>query len=396
MKKKILSLITTVTFLISGSVCLFVNAKAVEPTGTITVTVIDEETNELFTEEKLLDENGEYVRNFTVYDVSPFCSWSSAEKNPYTITGLATDKTYVIEHTPVIFGDDEYYHAEPVFISLKDGDSDKEVTIYMKDMLKSEEVVPPKKEIITAEDVKDFRNHDFTDFLQMSDKDIYEMSDYSKKLYSKALDYYCYSLNFLYVPYEFTTDFYGYSEHPFSIKFNGEVREVSPDLVASEYNIPKEVFNIIDVRYVDIWNNLEFDDDLVIGDKTTIPVLFMYYTPSYDEYTSKHVMVRTYMKILDYYFDTEKMDFIPHYENYGIPLGSASSGAKLGDIDESGAVDLSDLTNLSLYLLKDKELTDEQKNLADVDSDGLLGVTDLSILKQYIMGDNVQLGISIK
>jgi len=63
-----------------------------------------------------------------------------------------------------------------------------------------------------------------------------------------------------------------------------------------------------------------------------------------------------------------------------------------GEINGDGVVDLSDLSELSVYLLRDKEFDDAQKLKADVDADGEISVSDLALMKQYVMGAAVKLG----
>ena len=58
--------------------------------------------------------------------------------------------------------------------------------------------------------------------------------------------------------------------------------------------------------------------------------------------------------------------------------------ASVGDIDGSGKIDVTDLTELSLYLLGDRELTENQQKSADVDSDGAVTLADLARLQQYL------------
>ncbi len=55
-----------------------------------------------------------------------------------------------------------------------------------------------------------------------------------------------------------------------------------------------------------------------------------------------------------------------------------------GDIDLNGTIDVTDLTELSLALVGDKELTSEQKMAADVDGDGAVTLADLARLRQYL------------
>ena len=55
-----------------------------------------------------------------------------------------------------------------------------------------------------------------------------------------------------------------------------------------------------------------------------------------------------------------------------------------GDIAGSGTIDVTDLTEVSLALLGDRDLTDEQQKAADVDGDGSLSLADLAKIRQYL------------
>jgi hypothetical protein len=55
-----------------------------------------------------------------------------------------------------------------------------------------------------------------------------------------------------------------------------------------------------------------------------------------------------------------------------------------GDVDLNGSIDVTDLTGLSLALLGDKELTEDQQKAADVDGDGAVTLADLARLQQYL------------
>ena len=55
-----------------------------------------------------------------------------------------------------------------------------------------------------------------------------------------------------------------------------------------------------------------------------------------------------------------------------------------GDINFDGKVDISDLSELSLALIGDKELTKLQQKVADVDSDGAVKLTDLAKFRQFL------------
>ncbi|MBP1565067.1 MAG: dockerin type I repeat-containing protein [Oscillospiraceae bacterium] len=56
----------------------------------------------------------------------------------------------------------------------------------------------------------------------------------------------------------------------------------------------------------------------------------------------------------------------------------------LGDIDSNGVVDLTDLTYLSLYLLKDRDFDEREYASADIQTDGEVNIADLAAFKEAI------------
>jgi len=55
-----------------------------------------------------------------------------------------------------------------------------------------------------------------------------------------------------------------------------------------------------------------------------------------------------------------------------------------GDIDLNDTIDVTDLTELSLTLIGDKEFSDDQQKAADIDGDGAVTLADLARLQQYL------------
>lgn len=55
-----------------------------------------------------------------------------------------------------------------------------------------------------------------------------------------------------------------------------------------------------------------------------------------------------------------------------------------GDVNQDGAVDISDATYIQKYIVKMISLTDDQKSLADVDGNGI-SVADASVIQKYIV-----------
>ncbi len=66
--------------------------------------------------------------------------------------------------------------------------------------------------------------------------------------------------------------------------------------------------------------------------------------------------------------------------------------SEYGDLNADTAVDLTDLTILSLHLLGDSLLDEDKLKYADVNGDGDVNIADLPYLKQYVMKDKITLG----
>jgi len=71
-----------------------------------------------------------------------------------------------------------------------------------------------------------------------------------------------------------------------------------------------------------------------------------------------------------------------------------ASDIMYGDVDQDGKVDLSDLTKLSQYTLKDVTLSGDALKAADCNGDGTVDIRDIALLKQYVMNDPITLGPS--
>ena len=74
-----------------------------------------------------------------------------------------------------------------------------------------------------------------------------------------------------------------------------------------------------------------------------------------------------------------------------LPFEYEAEGKLYGDFNDNGVVDLSDLTELSAYLLKDKDFSENQLKAADTNHDEEVTVSDLARLKQYITNEITEL-----
>ena len=64
-----------------------------------------------------------------------------------------------------------------------------------------------------------------------------------------------------------------------------------------------------------------------------------------------------------------------------------SEKVSYGDLNDDGTADLTDLTLLSLYLMKSADFTDSQIEAADIDGSGEVDIADLAYFKQYVCKD---------
>ncbi len=67
-----------------------------------------------------------------------------------------------------------------------------------------------------------------------------------------------------------------------------------------------------------------------------------------------------------------------------VPVNNDKDNVKAGDIFADDKIDVTDLTELSLALLGDRNLSENQKKAADVDGDGDVTLADLAMLRQYL------------
>ncbi|HOH87742.1 dockerin type I domain-containing protein [Ruminococcus sp.] len=113
--------------MLSSALTVFpVNAVSEADRGTLTVTIIDEETNEMFAEDRDC---------FSIIGGSiHLSSWNPSKSNPHTVTDVQTAFDYVVQYTAKDYDGYTYYidteKGEPM-ISFADV-TDKEVTVYMK------------------------------------------------------------------------------------------------------------------------------------------------------------------------------------------------------------------------------------------------------------------------
>ncbi len=127
MRGKAIGTSITAALMLSSVLTVFpANAVSAADRGTLTVTIIDEETNELFTEDRdCFGINGGSIH---------LSSWNPSKSNPHTITDVQTTFEYVVQYTAKDYDGYTYFidteKSSPLF-TFSD-DSVKELTVYMK------------------------------------------------------------------------------------------------------------------------------------------------------------------------------------------------------------------------------------------------------------------------
>ncbi|MBQ5988510.1 MAG: dockerin type I repeat-containing protein [Oscillospiraceae bacterium] len=144
---------------------------------------------------------------------------------------------------------------------------------------------------------------------------------------------------------------------------------------------------------------LEFSDGFDINE-VLLPDSEMYntYTMANDVVYYIHASEEVMNQYIDWYENYEGEDLkaffidrptVPVNETDdpaepAVPVNNDKDNVKAGDIFADDKIDVTDLTELSLALLGDRNLSENQKKAADVDGDGDVTLADLAMLRQYL------------
>ena len=85
--------------------------------------------------------------------------------------------------------------------------------------------------------------------------------------------------------------------------------------------------------------------------------------------------------VCDLGYEKEILNIVIDSNFRPVPDGNAVC---FGDLNSDQTIDVTDLTELSLALLGDKELTEDQQKAADIDGNGSVTLADLARLQQYL------------
>lgn len=128
----------------------------------------------------------------------------------------------------------------------------------------------------------------------------------------------------------------------------------------------------------EIWGGIY--DELLGFDEKGYPIVETVYPDDFSGFSNDEVVIPAETPVNN----TEETAIITNSNNTET---SESKGFLYGDLNNDNVADLTDLTCLSLYLLKDIEFTDDQIESADIDMSGEVDIADLAYYKQYVCKD---------
>ncbi|WP_044974907.1 dockerin type I repeat-containing protein [Ruminococcus sp. HUN007] len=153
----------------------------------------------------------------------------------------------------------------------------------------------------------------------------------------------------------------------------------SASTVYAETELIHETQKIYQLMENYIAENYPGDAKTVISDDNTIEIIFREVSKEEHEFNGAAIS-----KSISEYLENNNIDSSKVNVAFRIESPAAASPVIAGDIDHNDSIDVTDLTELSLALLGDKELTADQQKAADIDGDGAVTLADLARLQQYL------------
>ena len=176
-----------------------------------------------------------------------------------------------------------------------------------------------------------------------------------------------------------------------------EKNNVDPSYISNEFNVefladaPADTDKITDLeqiagllkKYID--ENHPGDATVAIYDEDgSLHVTFRKTAVSEDEFDGESIWQNMAEHLKENNVDPLYISNKFNVEFLAAAPDTVVSTVTTGDIDLNGTIDVTDLTELSLALIGDKELSDDQQKAADVDVDGAVTLADLARLQQYL------------
>ena len=173
----------------------------------------------------------------------------------------------------------------------------------------------------------------------------------------------------------------GYEKEILNIVIDSNFRPVpdagdnSEKITFNDYEFVYEILNVV----TELMNNNKDVDIRSAGDKLDLE------TPENSKVEVRVGSVESAQTVKEYVinrgYSENSLSVIVDPAFQPVPDGNAVC---FGDLNSDQTIDVTDLTELSLALLGDKELTEDQQKAADIDGDGSVTLADLARLQQYL------------
>ena len=173
----------------------------------------------------------------------------------------------------------------------------------------------------------------------------------------------------------------GYEKEILNIVIDSNFRPVpdagdnSEKITFNDYEFVYEILNVV----TELMNNNKDVDIRSAGDKLDLE------TPENSKVEVRVGSVESAQTVKEYVinrgYSENSLSVIVDPAFQPVPDGNAVC---FGDLNSDQTIDVTDLTELSLALLGDKELTEDQQKAADIDGDGSVTLADLARLQQFL------------
>ncbi len=382
MKKSLFSLLSVSIITVSSLSGTYAYAETNDTRGTVTITVINEETNELFSENR---------NNFSVNGGSSGLNgngggaiyldgWNTAESNPHTISDINKDFKYSIQYTHLDYNGYSYFiDAEKSDISFDFTDSShKELKVYMKKNYWGEPVEYSFDELLTMSE------EEFASCCKKNEFN-YVPSDLIESDIKQG------AMHFIRMnPERFAADTVSdtiVSESISDINKNNADEYDFAEMI-SELNLPKEYYDVeIDENPFMIYSDSILSDDGEM--KSYFFKLANIKTEIKPEFKNSENAARLYqlMRILP-----EKCD---DFHSISIQYtGCADNSCMRGDINSDGVFNISDIVTFQKWLLGNSDIKLKDWKAADLCEDDVLNILDFCMMKKELIQQTSPASIS--
>lgn len=372
MKNTILTILTVSMISITSFSSIYAYAETDDTRGTVTIKVINEETNKLFSENRNnFSVNGTPLSiNGDVGGAIYLDGWNSAESNPHTIFDINKDFNYCIQYSAVDYDGYSYYidteKSDDIF-DFTDS-SQKVLNIYMKKHFWGEPSVYSFDELlamsenelenyckknefdyVSDEIIKSEMEQGAMCFIRMNPEN-FTINDYSDIIVSENIS----------DIYRFNTDKYDFTK------------------MISEINFPKEYFDVV----VDENPFMIYSDSILSDDgemKSYFFKLANLKVKIKSEYKDSDIAVRLYqlMRIIPEKCDDFHSISIQH-------TGCADNSCLRGDVNSDGIFNISDIVTFQKWLLGNSDIKLKDWKAADLCEDDVLNIFDFCMMKREL------------